>query len=31
MRRDVLSQMIGMCTERGGVGAEVLSGLEGFT
>lgn len=31
VRRDVLSKMIGLCTERSGVGAEVLSGLEGFT
>ena len=31
MRRDVLGRMVGMCTERGGVGAEVLGGLEGFT
>lgn len=31
VRRDVLGRMVGMCTERGGVGAEVLDGLEGFT
>ena len=31
VRRDVLGTMVGMCTERGGVGAEVLGGLEGFT
>ena len=31
VRRDVLGRMVGMGTERGGVGAEVLDGLEGFT
>lgn len=29
--RAVLRTMVGMCVERGGVGDEVLGGLDGFT
>jgi len=31
MGRAVLGRMVRMCVERGGVGEEVLGGLEGFT
>lgn len=31
MSRIILRKMVGMCIERGGVGIEVLEGLEGFT
>ncbi|KAL2046865.1 hypothetical protein N7G274_000883 [Stereocaulon virgatum] len=31
MSRSVLRKMVGMCVEKGGVGQEVLGGLEGFT
>jgi len=31
MSRAVLRRMVGMCVEKGGVGEEVLGGLEGFT
>lgn len=31
MSRGILRRMVGMCVERGGVGEEVLGGLEGFT
>ena len=30
MSRSVLRKMVGMCVERGGVGEEVLGGLDGF-
>ncbi|KAL6717447.1 Exosome complex component rrp42 [Lecanora helva] len=30
MRREVVGRMVRMCVERGGVGVEVLGGLEGF-
>jgi len=31
MSRGVVRRMVGMCVERGGVGEEVLRGLEGFS
>ena len=31
MSRGVLKRMVGMCVEKGGVGEEVLKGLEGFS
>jgi exosome complex component RRP42 len=31
MNRRLLARMVGMCVEGGGVGEEVLQGLEGFT
>ncbi len=31
MNRGVLARMVGMCVQGGGVGEEVLRGLEGFT